>query len=49
MNSLVCCLEMYYTLGHVVVEDVIRAERHTRLKKAFRQHSSDVANSQILL
>lgn len=49
MNSLVCCLDMCYTLGLVVVEDVTRAEIHTRLKKTFRRHSSDVANSQVLL
>lgn len=29
MNSLVCCLDMCYTLGLVVVEDVTRAEIHT--------------------
>lgn len=33
MNSLVCCLEMCYTLGCVVVEDAIRADTHTHVWK----------------
>jgi len=39
MNSLVCCSEEHYTLGRVVVEDVIRAEIRT---DAWKKHSDKI-------